>query len=337
MQVVPVHFGALPALIRAGRLRCDVAMVQVSPAGPDGKHSFGAATDYIVDATAVARLVIAEINDQVPWTMGGHTLDPARIAVAVHTSRPLLQVPSVQPTPLDAALGRHAAAHIPDGAVLQVGIGRLADAVLAQLRGHRELGIHSGLINDALLDLIECGAVTNARKGADAGVSVAGSLFGTDRLYRFAHRNGAVQLRTADYTHGTPVLAQIERFVSINGALEVDLTGQVGAEETGGIYLGAVGGQPDFVRAGHRSPGGCSLITLPATAARGNTSRICAALGGPVTTPRSDVDIVVTEFGAADLRGQTIAERARRLVSIADPRFQPELAKHAATLAQRGF
>ena len=337
MQVVPCNFSELPSLFRTRRLRCDVALLQLSPAGPDGTHSFGLATDYIVDAASAARTIIAEINDVVPWTEGGHTIDAARIDLAVRTSRPVLQVPVSRPTAEDEAVGRHAAAHIPDGAILQVGIGRLPDAVLAQLHGRRDLGIHSGLIGDALLALIECGAVTNARKAIDPGASVTGSLFGTDRLYRFAHRNPAILMRTADYTHGADVLARIERFVSINSALEVDLTGQVNAEQTSGSYLGGVGGQPDFVRAGHRSPGGCSLIILPSTAARGGVSRICAALTGPVTTPRSDVDIVVTEFGAAELRGQTIAERARRLTAIAHPRFQPALEEHAARLARHGF
>ena len=337
MQVVPCNFSELPGLFRTGRLRCDVAMVQVSPAGPNGTHSFGLATDYIVAASAAARSIIVEINDQVPWTEGGHTIHNDRIDLAIQSSRRLLQIPSIRPTTEDEVMGRYAATYIPDRAVLQVGIGRLPDAVLAQLRGRRDLGIHSGLISDALLALIECGAVTNARKDIDPGVSITGSLFGTDRLYRFANRNPLIQLRTADYTHGAGVLAHIKRFVSINSALEVDLTGQVNSEQTGGSYLGGVGGQPDFVRAGHRSPGGCALIILPATAVRGGVSRICAALNGPVTTPRSDVDIVVTEFGAADLRGQSLPERARRLTAIAHPRFRPELEEHASRLAQRGF
>lgn len=337
MQVVPCNFSELPDLIRNGQIKCDVAMPQLSPVGPDGKHSFGLATDYIVAAVEVARTVIAEINDQIPWTEGGHTLPRSRIDHPVHTSRQPLQVPSVAATAEDEAIAQHAAARVGDGAVIQVGVGRLPDAVLRLLADRRDLGIHSGLMSDALLDLVLCGAMTNARKTQDAGISVVGSLFGTDRLYRFAHRNKAVVLRTADYTHGTAALARIARFVSINSALEVDLTGQVNAEGTEEDYIGGVGGQSDFVRAGHRSPGGCALIVLPSTARRGAISRIRARLTGPVTTPRSDTDMIVTEFGIAELRGQPLAERARRMLAIAHPAHRESLEREAAALFRRGF
>ncbi len=337
VQVLPCNFSELPQLLEHGQIGCDVAMPQLSPAGPDGLHSFGLATDYIVAAVKVARTIVAEINDQIPWTEGGHSLHASRIDHAVRTSRQPLQVPSTAATPEDEAIARHAALHIPDGAVLQVGVGRLPDAVLRLLADRRDLGIHSGLISDALLDLIMGGAVTNARKREDAGISVAGSLFGTDRLYRFAHRNKAVALRTADHTHDAAVLARIERFISINSALEVDLSGQVNAEGTGESYIGGVGGQPDFVRGAHRSPGGSALIILPSTARTGASSRITSHLTGPVTTGRSDVDIIVTEFGSAELRGQPIAERARRLIRIAHPGHRETLEREAMNIARRGF
>src|SRR5690606_24479571 len=184
---------------------------------------------------------------------------------------------------------------------------------------------HSGMIGDGLVELVEAGVITNARKPIDRGVSVTGALIGTDRLYRFADRNPAVAMRTTAYTHDPAVLARLERLVTVNSAVEVDLTGQVNAEQSGAAYLGGTGGQVDFVRAGARSPGGRAVIALPATAKGGTVSRITAALSGPVTTARSDVDVIVTEYGAAELAGHDLAERARRLTAIAHPDFREHL------------
>jgi acyl-CoA hydrolase len=211
------------------------------------------------------------------------------------------------------------------------------DAILRLLADRRDLGVHSGMLGDGLVDLVEAGAVTNARKPIDRGVSIGGALIGTDRLYRFAHRNPQIRMCTTAYTHDAAVLGQLDGLVTINSALEVDLTGQVNAEQSGSAYLGGTGGQVDFVRAGARSPGGHAIIALPATAKGGTLSRITAALSGPVTTARSDVDVIITEFGPAELRGQTLAERTRRLVAIAHPDFQEELARAAHTVQQRGF
>jgi acyl-CoA hydrolase len=287
-------------------------------------------------AVAKARVVVAEINEQVPFTCG-EVLPAAAIDYAVPVSRPPVEVPPGRIGETDEAIAKHAAAYVGDGSVIQIGVGAVPDAVLRLLRDRRDLGVHSGMLGDGLVDLTEAGVVTNARKPIDRGVSVTGALIGTRRLYGFADRNPQIRMCTTAYTHDAAVLAQLDRLVTINSAIEVDLTGQVNAEQSGPAYLGGTGGQADFARAGARSPGGHALIALPATAKGGTVSRITARLSGPVTTARSDTDVIVTEFGAAELKGQTLAERTRRLIAIAHPDFREDLAREAHPIQQRGF
>lgn len=337
LAIIPCHFGQVGPMIDAGLIGCDVALVQVSPADADGNHSFGLNADHIRAAVAKARTVIAEVNDQVPFTFGDVVLPAARIACAVQVSRPPVAMAAAPVSATDAAIARVAAGFIGDGSVIQTGVGAMPDAVLRLLHDRRDLGIHSGMIGDALVDLVEAGVVTNARKEIDRGVSVAGALFGTKRLFDFAHRNAAIAMRDGLYTHGEGVLSRLSRLMTINSALEVDLTGQVNAEASGGSYLGGTGGQVDYVRAGSRAAGGRSIIALPATAKNGSVSRIVASLSGPVTTARSEVDVIVTEFGAAELKGQTLPERARRMLAIAHPDFREALDRSVHAIAQRGF
>jgi acyl-CoA hydrolase len=324
-------------MIEQGLIGCDVALVQVSPADADGNHSFGLISDHVAAAVAKARVVIAEINDQVPFTLGETTLPASRIDCAVQVSRTPVEVAPAQIGESDRAIARFAANYIGDGAVIQVGVGATPDAILSLLGDRRDLGVHSGMVGDSLVDLIEAGVVTNARKEIDAGVCITGALIGTKRLFAFAHRNRQIAMRSSAYTHGGEVLARLSRLVTINSALEVDLTGQVNAEQSGDKYLGGTGGQVEYVRSGSRSPGGRAIIALPATAAGGKISRLAATLSGPVTTARSEVDVIVTEFGAAELKGQTLAERARRLVAIAHPDFRAGLDESAQAIAKRGF
>jgi acyl-CoA hydrolase len=237
----------------------------------------------------------------------------------------------------DLAIAKIVAGYIEDGSVIQVGIGAVPDAILRLLGDRRNLGVHSGMIGDGLVDLVQAGVITNALKPIDAGISITGALIGTRRLFEFVHHNSQIGMRSSSYTHNEAVLSRLTRLVTLNSAVEVDLTGQVNAEQSGSQYLGGTGGQVDFVRAGSRSPGGRSIIALPATAKGGKVSRITAALSGPVTTARSDVDVIVTEFGAAELKGQTLAERARRLVKIAHPDFREELDRTALEINRRGF
>ncbi|WP_026402021.1 acetyl-CoA hydrolase/transferase family protein [Actinomadura rifamycini] len=336
LTVVPCHVSQVGPLIEAGAIGCDAAFVQVSPPDGDGNHSFGLITDHVRAAVAKARVVVAEVNDRVPFTRG-ELLHASEIDVAVHVSRPPVEVPPARITATDGAIAAHAAAYIGDGAVVQTGVGAVPDALLRLLRDRRDLGVHSGMLGDGLVELIEAGAVTNARKPIDRGVSVTGALIGTARLYAFAHDNPLIRMTPASYTHDAGVLARLDGLVTINSAMEVDLTGQVNAEQSGASYVGGTGGQVDFVRAGARSRGGRAVTALPATARGGTVSRITAALSGPVTTARSDVDVVVTEFGAAELKGRGLAERARRLVAIAHPDFREDLDRAAHAIRKRGF
>ncbi len=336
LSVIPCHVSQIGPMIEAGIIGCDVAFVQVSTADADGNHSFGLISDYVQAAVAKARVVIAEVNEQVPFTYG-ELLPAAKIDYAVPVSRLPVEVPSGRIGETDEAIARYAAAYIEDGSVIQTGVGAVPDAILRLLQDRKDLGVHSGMLGDGLVELVEAGVVTNARKRIDRGVSVNGALIGTRRLYEFAHRNPQIRMCATSYTHDAAVLAQLDKLVTINSAMEVDLTGQVNAEQSGSAYLVGTGGQVDFVRAGARSPGGHAIIALPATAKGGTISRITGSLSGPVTTARSDMDVIVTEFGAAELKGQPLAERTRRLIAIAHPDFREELARAARTIQQRGF
>ncbi|GAA2734309.1 acetyl-CoA hydrolase/transferase family protein [Actinocorallia aurantiaca] len=336
LSVIPCHVSQVGPMIEAGILGCDAALVQVSPADEDGNHSFGLISDYVRAAVAKARVVIAEVNDQVPYTHG-ELLPAAEIDCAVHISRPPVEVPPARIGETDQAIAEYAAAYIEDGSVLQTGVGAVPDAILRLLHDRRDLGVHSGMLGDGLVELVEAGVVTNARKNIDRGISINGALIGTRRLYEFADRNPQVRMCATSYTHDPAVLARLDRLVTVNSAMEVDLTGQVNAEQSGPSYLGGTGGQVDFVRAGARSRGGHAIIALPATAKGGTISRITASLSGPVTTARSDVDVIVTEFGAAELKGRTLAERSRRLIAVAHPDFREDLEREAHTIQRRGF
>jgi acyl-CoA hydrolase len=337
LGIVPCHVSQVGPMIEQGLIACDVAFVQVSPPDADGNHSFGLISDFVGAAVKKARVVVAEVNERVPFTFGGAVLPAARIDCAVHVSRMPVEVPAAAIGDNDLAIAKIVIGYIEDGAVIQVGIGAVPDAVLRLLHDRRDLGVHSGMIGDGLVDLVEAGVVTNAMKPIDTGVSITGALIGTRRLYEFVDRNPRIGMRDSFYTHDPATLSRLTRLVTINSALEVDLTGQVNAEQSGTQYLGGTGGQVDYVRAGSRSAGGHSLMVLPATAKGGKVSRIVAGLAGPVTTARSDVDVIITEFGAAELKGRTLAERARRLVAIAHPDFREELDRAAHAIKQRGF
>ena len=336
LSVIPVHVSQVGPMITAGIIRCDVAMIQVSPADADDNHSLGLISDYVQAAVANARVVIAEVNDQVPYTPG-EMLHASKIDVAVHVSRAPVEVQAAKIGETDEAIARLSAQFIGDGSVIQTGVGAVPDAILRLLHDRKDLGVHSGMLGDGLVDLVEAGVITNARKAIDQGVSINGALIGTKRLYDWAHQNKAIRMCSTAYTHDAAVLAQLDRLVTINSALEVDLTGQVNAEQTGAAYMGGTGGQVDFVRAGARSAGGHSIIALSATAKGGSLSKIVPTLSGPVTTARTEIDVIVTEFGAAELKGQSLAERTKRLIAIAHPGFRDALDKAAFDIRNRGY
>ncbi|OAF10957.1 acetyl-CoA hydrolase/transferase family protein [Bradyrhizobium neotropicale] len=323
LEVIPSNYSAFCADFAARRHRADVVLVQLAEAA-DGRLSASLSNDYVIDAARGARLVIAEINPDAPFTFGAEWPADVPIHMRVAARRVPVELPS---TPLDDVsrqIAAHAASLIADGSTLQFGVGRVPDAILSSLSHARNLGIHSGLINDAVVDLIERGAVTNADKGIDAGITVTNQVIGTQRLYRFVHQNRAVAVRPTSYTHGQNVLARINRLVAINSALQVGLDGAVNSETLNGVAIGAIGGQLDFVRGANASNGGRAIIALPATASDG-TSRIVVNVE-TVTTPRADVDAIVTEWGVAELRSCGLAERARRMIAIAAPEHRDALA-----------
>jgi acyl-CoA hydrolase len=301
LDIHPHPYSQLAGLIRSRKIRADVVMVQVSPPNAQGEYSLGLAAEYLVPALESCRTVIGEVNDQVPWTHSEKLLRKEDFALLVESSRKPVALPYGAPGDLEKAIARHAAPFVPEGATLEKGLGALPDAVLGMLGDRKRLSIHSGSLGDGAVELMERGIVLQAN---------CGTLMGTRRLFEHARENPAVRLRSTEYTHNPRILATLERMVAINSAVEVDLTGQVNAEVAKGSYLGAVGGALDFIRAANHSPGGVSLMLLPA-------ARVVEKLQGPVSTPRSEAGVIVTERGAADLRGCTLRERVERMRAIA--------------------
>ena len=327
LDVLPVHYSILPELL--GR-RVDVLLLQLGPVATDGSYSLSVACEYLAPLISTAGLVIAEVNEQAPQTGCDVRVRAEDIHLLVHTSRPLLDASNPPPGEVEASIASRVAGYVEDGAVLQVGLGTLPDRVARELTGRRDLGIHSGLISDGLGYLIQRGAVTNARKREAAGVSIGGLLAGGAELMRLADRNPHIELRSTAYTHSLKVLAAIEGFTAINAAIEVDLTGQVNAEAVAGRYVGAVGGAMDFLRGAALAPRGLPIVVLPSTANGGSVSRIVARLDGPVSTPRADAGLIVTEHGVADLRGLSIRQRERRMIELAAPEFREALERESA-------
>ena len=300
LEIHPHPYSRLAPLIRERKIPCDVLLLQVSPPNARGEYSMGLAVDYLPPAAEVARAVLGEVNDRVPWTHSEKLFRKQDFALLVESSREPAAPPAARLGEPEAAIARHAAGFIPDGATLEFGLGILPDAVCAALLERKSLQVHSGTIGDGVVELMQRGVVASA----DCAM-----LIGTRKLFDFARDNPAIRLRSTEYTHDPRILAAIPRFVAINSAIEVDLTGQVNAEVAKGSYLGAVGGALDFIRAANFSPAGVSLLLLPA-------ARIVKTLSGPVATPRSEAGIVITERGAADLRGCSLQERTRRLSAI---------------------
>lgn len=328
LDIVPCHYSALPSLFSAGHQRADVVLLLLG--GAPGRFCLGMGVDHALDAARRARVVIAEWSRRVPETPGSALPADIRLDAILPSDR---EPATLAPATLGAAeaeIARRVAALVPDGATLELGIGALPDAILSALCGHRDLGLHSGMVGDGVVALAEAGALTNARKPIDRGVSIGGLLFGTRRLFDFAHRNPALRLMPPAYTHGHQVLRRLPGFTAINSAIEADLSGQVNGEMLGGAYLGAVGGQVDFLRGAAASDGGRSLIALPATARGGTVSRIVATLAdATVTSLRSDMDAIVTEHGVAELKGASLSQRARRMIAVAAPQFREELERAA--------
>lgn len=333
LDILPRHYGALNAAFEAGEIRADVVFLQLAEA--PGGHNLGLANDYVALAARHARCVLAEIHPDIPVTTGAPLPDGVTIAATIPARRPPIELQASRLGDIEQRIAGHIASLIGDRATLQIGIGTIPDAILSGLGGHRDLGFHSGVITDRVLDLIEQGVITNAHKSIDPGITVTNTVCGSHRLNRHLHLNPDVAVLPAAHTHGLDVLSRQDNFISVNSAIEVDLTGQVNSELAGGAAVGGVGGLVDFARGGVAARGGRAIIALPSTARNGAASRIVASTRR-VTLGHGDVDVVVTEHGVADLRNVPLNRRAERLIAIADPRFREDLARQAHAMAREG-
>jgi acyl-CoA hydrolase/GNAT superfamily N-acetyltransferase len=327
----PIFLSEIPELFRSGRVVIDVALISVSPPDEHGYCSYGVSTDIVKAAAESARMVVAEVNEQMPRCLGDCFIHTRDIDVLVPTDYPLPELPSSEPDDLARRIGRHIANLVEDGATLQLGIGTIPDAVLHYLDGFKDIGIHSEMFSDGIIPLVEKGVVTNAAKTLHRGKVVAGFVLGSRKLYDFIDNNPLIEFHPTEYVNDPYIIARNEKMISINAAIEVDLTGQVCADSLGAMFYSGIGGQVDFTRGAARSKGGKPIIALPSTAENENYSRIVPYLkqGAGVVTSRGDVHYVVTEYGAAYLHGKNIRERAVALIQIAHPKFRPWLLSEA--------
>lgn len=322
----PCFFNEVPGLLKEC-LPLDVAVIQVTPPDENGMVSLGTSVDYSVPAAKTAKKVIAEVNSKMPRTCGESTLSVEEIDAFVLNDHPVLELPLAKIGDVEKAIGENCAKLINDGDTLQLGIGAIPDAVLLFLKDKKDLGIHSEMISDGVVELVEAGVITNKKKTLKPGKSVVTFLMGTQRLYDYADNNPDLEMYPVDYVNNPYVIAQNDNLVSINSCVQVDFTGQVCAESIGATQISGVGGQVDFVRGAKMSKGGRSIIAIGSTAGHGKVSKIVPFLdnGAAVTTSRCDVDYIVTEYGIAKLKGKCIRERAKALIAIAHPDFRAEL------------
>lgn len=324
---LPCFFFEVPHFFRSGLLPVDVVVIQVSPPDAEGLCSFGPACDYVHAACEAARVVIAEMNDRMPRIGGDNTIHVSKLDYVVPCSRALPEMPPAATGAVEETIGHLCAQLVDDGATLQLGIGAIPDAVLHCLTEKNDLGLHTEMFSDGVIDLIERGVINGRRKTLHRGLHVATFLLGSSRLYEFAAACPEVALYPVDYVNNPYVIMKNERMVCINSCLEVDLMGQVNSETIGLRQFSGVGGQVDYVRGAALSPGGKSIMAIPSTAVHGTVSRIVPFLsqGASVTTSRNDVDYVVTEYGIAHLKAKTLRERALSLIAIAHPSFREGL------------
>jgi acetyl-CoA hydrolase len=328
---MPIFLSEIPGLFRTGALPLDVALIQVSPPDEHGFCSFGCEVGCTKPAAQAAKIVIAEVNRRMPRVLGDSFIHYSKFTHIVEADYALPEAPQGGSSEVHRTIGKHIAAMIPDGATLQLGVGSIPDAVLAQLGDKKDLGIHTELFSDGVIDLVKRGVITNEKKTLHPGKIVAGFLFGSQRLYEFVHDNAMIELHPTDYVNDPFIIAQNDTMISINSAIEVDITGQVCADSIGSALYSGIGGQVDFVRGAARSRGGKPIIALPATAKDGAISRIVPQLkpGAGVVTSRGDVHYIVTEYGVAYLHGKTLRERVRAMINIAAPQFREELERYA--------
>lgn len=329
---VPIFLSDIPGLFLTGAVPLDAAIIQVSPPDKHGLCSLGTSCDAAKAAAETARIVIAEINEQMPRTHGNNVLPLKRIAAFIHSNRPLFEHRPEPETDVEAQIGEIIANLVQDGSTLQMGIGGIPDAVLSRLHNKHDLGIHTEMFSDRIVDLVESGAVTNRLKAVGTGRIMTSFINGTKRLFDFVNDNPLVHFYPCDWTNDTSVIRKNPKVVAINSAIQIDLTGQVCADSIGHRIYSGIGGQMDFIRGAALSPGGMPIIAVPSTAAKGKMSRIVYELnpGAGVVTTRGHVHWVVTEYGAVNLHGKTLRERAEALISISHPDFRAELRRQAS-------
>jgi len=323
----PIFLSEIEGLFASGALPLNVTLMQVSPPDEHGFVTLGTTVDCTLNAARASKTVIAEVNERMPRTHGDTSFHVSHLSAIVETSRPLLESHPEPSTGIQRRVGANVASLIPDGATIQTGIGGIPDAVISCLGDRRDLGIHTEMVPDGVIDLMEAGVLTGERKSLHRGKVVLSFVLGSQRLFDFVNHNPSFEFQPISYTNNPFVVAKNDNMVAINSALQVDLTGQICADSLGTKPYSGFGGQVDFIRGAARSKGGVPIIALPATALGGGVSRIVTVLepGAGVVTSRADVHYVVTEHGIAYLHGKTLRERAEALIAIADPQFQPEL------------
>ena len=331
IDFLPNYFSEIPAQIQRGQIPADVVFSMASPMDAHGYFALSLAADYTMAAVAKARTVVLEVNPNVPFSGGHCHVHISQVTALVERSEPVLEVGLPGIGPVQQAIGKFVADLIDDGSTLQIGYGGIPDAVVMQLSGKHDLGIHTEMIGDGILSLIECGAVTNRRKNQHPGKLLATFALGSAKLYRFMDRNPALEMHPVDITNDPVLAGRNDKFVTINATLQIDLLGQCGSESLGSLPYSGTGGQSDFVRAANLSNGGRAFIVLPSTAKGDLISRIVPVLspGTHVSTSKNDINYVVTEYGVAQLRGKPARQRALELIAIAHPDFRAELREQA--------
>ncbi len=323
----PVFLSQIENLFESGQMPIDVALIQVSPPDAHGFCSFGVGVDTTLTAARHAKIVVAQVNDQMPRTFGDSFIHVNDIDAVVEASRPLCELKPIAITDVHCTIGKNVASLIEDGATLQLGIGGIPDAVLRQLTTHKDLGIHTEMLSDSVIPLIESGVINGNCKTLKRGKIVTGFILGTKKLFDFVDNNPAFEFHPNAFTNDPYVISQNHKMVAVNSALQVDITGQVCADSIGTYFYSGIGGQVDFIRGASRCKGGKPIIAIPSTAKSGKISRIAPMLdpGAGVVTSRGSVHYVVTEYGVAYLHGRTIRQRAEALIEIAHPNFREEL------------
>jgi 4-hydroxybutyrate CoA-transferase len=327
IEFIPARYSHIPWIFSpSGPAPIDVALIQVAPPDRQGRFSLGASASLAYPLARGAKKIVAEVNDQAPRTCGPCSFSRDEIDFLVEGSHPLFPFPEVKVTAVETRIGEIVASLVPDHSTIEIGVGNLPGAILQKLEEKRDLGIHSGMLSDPMVDLVARGVITNRKKNLFTGKLVAGELFGSEKLFRFAHGNEGVEIHSAEVTHNPQVIGRLENFVAINSTIEIDLSGQMNGEYLGETQISSVGGLFDFVEGAFCS-GGRSITALTATAGRGKVSRIVSRFerGTPITLPRYMADTVVTEFGIAELKGKTLRQRAEALIAIAHPDFRDRL------------